>query len=79
MYKPRGEAFRLLSQTEEPRLLYGRKEAARQLSISVRMLDYLIANKELLTRRIRGRVLIAHGELVRFARADHFGPISKAA
>ena len=29
-----------------PRLLYDRREAARQLSISVRSLDYLIANRQ---------------------------------
>jgi excisionase family DNA binding protein len=61
------------------RLLYTRNEAARQLSISVRSVDYLIANKQLATRRIGKRVLIPHSELVRFARADHFEPITKAA
>lgn len=34
----------------ESRLLYDRKEAARQLSISVRSLDYLIAGGQLETR-----------------------------
>ena len=34
------------SQPPAPRLLYDRKEAARQLSISVRSLDYLIAGKQ---------------------------------
>lgn len=56
----------------ETRLLYDRKEAARQLSISVRSLDYLISGKLLTTRRIGKKVLIAHGELTRFARADHY-------
>lgn len=56
----------------ETRLLYDRKEAARQLSISVRSLDYLIAGKQLATRRLGKKVLIPHGELVRFSRADHF-------
>jgi hypothetical protein len=55
-----------------PRLLYDRKEGARQLSISVRSLDYLIAAKKLNTRRIGKKVLIPHGELVRFASANHF-------
>ena len=63
------------NQTEGPRLLYSRKEAARQLSISIRTLDDLIAKKELIPRRIRRRVSIPHGVLVRFARTDHFGPI----
>jgi hypothetical protein len=56
----------------EARLLYDRKEAARQLSISVRSLDYLIAGKLLTIRRIGKKVLISHGELVRFSRADHY-------
>jgi hypothetical protein len=59
----------------ETRLLYDRKGAAQQLSISVRSLDYLIAGKQLGTRRIGKKVLIPHGELVRFARADHHGPV----
>lgn len=58
------------------RLLYDRKESARQLSISVRSLDYLIANKTFQIRRIGKKVLIPHAELVRYARADHFGPVT---
>lgn len=54
------------------RLLYDRKEAARQLSISVRSLDYLIASKELETRRIGKKVLVPHGSLVRFAHGNHY-------
>jgi len=49
------------------------------LGMSPRSLDYLIGNKQLATRRIGRRVLIPHSELVRFARADHFDSISKAA
>jgi excisionase family DNA binding protein len=56
-------------------MLYDRKEAARQLSISVRSLDYLIANRELSVRRIGKKVLVPHGELVRYARGDHYGSI----
>jgi excisionase family DNA binding protein len=52
--------------------LYSRKEAARLLSISVRSLDYLIAAKEIDTRRIGKKVLIPHGALVRFAQANHY-------
>lgn len=54
------------------RLLYSRKEAAYLLSLSVRQLDRFIANKEIGFRQIGGRKQIPHGELVRFARADHF-------
>jgi hypothetical protein len=57
------------------RLLYDRKSAALQLSISVRSLDYLIARQELATRRIASKVLIPHSELIRFARGHHTGPI----
>src|ERR1039458_4220382 len=39
-----------------PRLLYDRKQAARQLSISTRSLDYIIAGKGLETRRIGKKV-----------------------
>lgn len=46
------------------------------LSISVRSLDYLVANKQLGTRRLGKKILIPHGELVRFARADHFDAIA---
>lgn len=56
---------------EAARLLYDRKTAAQQLSISVATLDRLVANKYLTARRIGGRVLIPYGELKRFARADH--------
>jgi excisionase family DNA binding protein len=73
------KGLRLLPQQEEHRLLHPRKEAAWLLGISVRSLDYLIANKQLATRKIGGRVLIPHSELVRFSRADHFEQISKAA
>lgn len=57
------------------RMLYDRKDAARQLSISVRSLDYLIAGKRLATRRIGKKVLIPRGELLRFSRSDHPEPV----
>jgi excisionase family DNA binding protein len=56
---------------QEGKLLVGRREAANLLSISQRALDYLVANKQLQTRRIGTRVLIPLTELQRFARADH--------
>ncbi len=55
----------------ERKLLVGRNEAAKMLSISQRALDYLIANKHLTARRIGTRVLISVSELQRFSRADH--------
>lgn len=61
-----------------PRLLYDRKEAARQLSISIRSLDYLIANK-ILTTRLKGKkVLIPHSELVRYAARNDYEPFARA-
>jgi hypothetical protein len=60
------------SVNEAPRLLYDRHSAAQQLSISVRSLDSFIAAKKIGFRRIGRRVLIPHGELVKFSRADHF-------
>lgn len=61
-----------------PRLLYDRREAARQLSISVRSLDYLIAGGCIRVRRIGGRVLITHKELERFAANDRSEPLVAA-
>ncbi|ADW69072.1 hypothetical protein AciX9_2027 [Granulicella tundricola MP5ACTX9] len=54
------------------KLLYDRKSAAYVLSISTRSLDWLVSQKQLATRRLGKKVMITHGELVRFARADHF-------
>lgn len=59
----------------EPRLLYDREQAARQLSISVRSLDYLIANRKLDTRRIGKKVLIPYTELKRFAQSNHYDSV----
>jgi hypothetical protein len=52
-------------------LLVGKREAAGLLSISPRALDYLVATKQLLTRRIGARVLIPMIELQKFSRSDH--------
>lgn len=64
----------LLSST--PRLLYDRREASRQLSISVRSLDYQIANKRIGTRRKGKKVLIPHAELVRYASRNDYEPLT---
>jgi excisionase family DNA binding protein len=55
----------------EQKLLVGRCEAAEMLSISERALDYLVANKQISTRRIGTRVLIPTSELRRYSRGDH--------
>lgn len=58
------------------RLLYPRKDAAYQLGVSVRTLDYLIARKELETRRIGKKVLVTRKSLTRFANANHYGAVT---
>src|SRR5665213_2844312 len=65
--KPPGRA----TLSPDDKLLVGRVEAAGMLSISCRALDYLVANKQLLIRRIGTRVLIPLSELQRFSRSDH--------
>ena len=53
------------------KLLVSREEAAAMLSISVRALDYLVANDRLSSRRIGSRVLIPIEDVRRFAGTDH--------
>lgn len=60
------------------RLLYPRKEAAFQLGISVRSVDYLVAGKKLAFQKIGKRVLIHSKELERFASANHYGSVVQA-
>jgi excisionase family DNA binding protein len=48
-------------------LLLDKKTAAKALSISVRMLEYLISGGKLQTHRIGRRVLVPYGSLRRFA------------
>jgi hypothetical protein len=70
---------RIDSHLAGPRLLYDRKGAATQLSISIRSLDYLIATRKLATRRLGKKVMVSHGTLVQFARADHFDDMASQA
>jgi excisionase family DNA binding protein len=60
------------------KFLYTRKEAAHSLGISVRSLDYLIAAKQLDTRRIGKKVLLTRASLAVFASRNHYGSISAA-
>ena len=60
------------------RMLYDRKEAARQLSVSVRTIDYIIQGKQLETRRIGKKVLITHASLVRYAQGNHYDITSRS-
>jgi excisionase family DNA binding protein len=56
-------------------ILLSRKQTASLLSISLRGLDYLLAQGKLRARRVGKRVLIPRQEIERFARADHPDPI----
>lgn len=62
------------------RILYDRKGAAFQLTVSVRALDYLIAQGKIPTRRINSSVRIRHEDLKEFARKNHsYDPLEKTA
>ena len=52
-------------------LLFGRRDSARTLGISLRKLDSLVAEGSLRPRRIGRRVLFERQELERFSRRDH--------
>jgi len=72
--RPKGWVFNAIMDTpnsDAQRILYDRKGAAFQLSISVRSLDYLIAQGKIPTRRINSSVRIRHVDLVAFARGNH--------
>lgn len=54
-------------------LLFERGEAAKILKVSIRLVDYYIAEGEIAARRFGRRVLISRSELERFAKRDHGG------
>jgi excisionase family DNA binding protein len=58
-----------------PKLLYSREEAAELLSVSVRTIDYMIANKQLPTRRYGRRRLIPYQALLQCTRRDFIGRV----
>jgi excisionase family DNA binding protein len=55
----------------DAKILVGREEAAQLLSISVRGIDCLLANRRLPFRKLGGRILIPVAELRKYARSDH--------
>jgi excisionase family DNA binding protein len=55
----------------QQRILLSKKEAAYLLSISLRKLDYLIAQRQLVVRKIGTKVLIPRTALVDFSKGDH--------
>jgi len=74
---PEVSSFPELTSRHQPasqpqKLLYDRKSAAYVLSISVRALDYLIAHKRLNAIRLGKKIMLGHGELVKFCRSNHF-------
>ena len=52
------------------RILYSRREAAQQLSISLSTLEQLIVQGELQVRRLGKRILVSRRELERLASRD---------
>ena len=58
------------------KLLFSRKDSAAVLGISVRALDYAIANGLLPIRRVGRRILISATSLRQFTRQDHPQPLS---
>lgn len=52
-------------------LLFDKKGAAEMLSLSVRTIDYLLANGELEAKRVGRKVLIPKTALTKFAGRDH--------
>lgn len=52
------------------KILYSRKEAAQQLSLSLSSLDLLIAQGELEVRRLGKRILVPRTELEKLAKRD---------
>lgn len=56
---------------EIQKIFYTKLESAYVLGISVRSVEYLLANRLLAFRKIGRKTLIHHNELQRFARQDH--------
>ena len=56
---------------EVAKYLYTRKEASYSIGVSIRTIDYLLANKQLKFRKCGKKILIPTSELSRWARADH--------
>ena len=59
------------------RICYDRKNAAFQPCISMRTLDYLVANQKIPFRRQGRKVMFLHGDLVKYANTNHHDPCDK--
>jgi excisionase family DNA binding protein len=53
------------------KLLVSQEEAAQLLSISKRSVEYLVATRQLSTRRIGTRALVPIEDIKKYARFDH--------
>jgi excisionase family DNA binding protein len=60
----------MMNTASVPKLLVSKHDAAASLGISVRTVENLISRKQLPTRKIGRRTLIALSELQRFVRSD---------
>ena len=67
-----GDANPAAKRAPVERLLYGRREAAEALSISIRLVDYGLARGEFEARRVGRRVLITARSLKRWASTSHY-------
>jgi excisionase family DNA binding protein len=56
------------------KLLFSRRETAETLGVSLRMVDILIGNKQLVARRVGRRVLVPLQSQEQFVRRDHVRP-----
>lgn len=56
------------------KILYDRKSAAYALSLSIRSVDYYIANKKLPFIKKGRKVMIPADALKKFAKSNHYGP-----
>ena len=64
-----------INPTDQPRLLYSRREASYMLSESLRSIDYKLASGHLRFIRQGGRVKISYSELLRQAAIDDNTPV----
>jgi excisionase family DNA binding protein len=61
-----------------PKLAYSKNEAAQMLSVSLRTIDNLIAQKEITVRRIGRRVIVPATSITAFLRNDHYTMLKAA-
>ena len=72
---PRVSRPSCINPTDQPRLLYSRREASYMRSESLRSIDYKLASGHLRFIRQGGRVKISYSELLRQAAIDDNTPV----